>query len=423
MKFLPSVRFAQKMDREDPLRKFRSYFLIPGSNNKSLIYFSGNSLGLQPKSTRKFIAGELDDWATLGVEGHVNARRPWIRYHHFTKKALARLVGAKRGEVVAMNQLSVNLHLMLVSFYRPTKERYKIIMEEGAFSSDQYAIETHLKFRGMDPSDALVEIKPRQGEYSLRTVDILDVIRQHASGLALILFGGVQYYTGQYFDIEEITKAGHQAGSLVGFDLAHAVGNVPLSLHKDEVDFAVWCSYKYLNSGPGGIAGVFVHEKHGKNLNTPRFAGWWGNDEKERFEMKKGFRPAEGADGWQLSNVPVLQAAAHMAALEVFQNTGMSALRKKSNLLTGYLEFLLRSFDPAKKYFLIITPEYPDRGCQLSLLIRKNGETVFKGLSNAGVIADWREPDVIRVAPTPLYNTFLEVYRFVEIFKEQFQHR
>lgn len=288
MKFVNTPQFAKKMDREDPIRSFRNQFLIPKSNGKAAIYFSGNSLGLQPKSTKRYIAEELEDWASLGVEGHLHSRRPWLYYHKFTKKALAKLVGAKPTEVVAMNQLTVNLHLMMVSFYRPTRERYKILTEADAFSSDQYAFESHIKFYGLDPDKTLIEIKPCAGENTIRTEDILTAIEEHAQELALVIFGGVQYYTGQFFNVKKITQAGHDAGAQVGFDLAHAIGNVPLSLHQHEVDFAVWCSYKYLNSGPGAIAGAFVHEKHAKNFQLPRFAGWWGHDEKERFQMRKG---------------------------------------------------------------------------------------------------------------------------------------
>jgi kynureninase len=317
-----------------------------------------------------------------------------------------------------MNQLTVNLHLMLVSFYHPTSKRYKILTEAGAFSSDQYAFESQIKFHGLDPEKTLVELKPREGEFTLRTEDILKAIKENADQLALVIFGGVQYYTGQFFDLKKITDAGHEAGAIVGFDLAHAAGNVPVNLHKNNVDFAVWCSYKYLNSGPGGIAGAFVHERHA-NSDRPRLAGWWGHNEKERFQMKKGFKPIAGIDGWQLSNVPVFQNAAHLASLEIFEEAGIKELRQKSILLTGYLDFLLRSIPSYGKDFIIITPENPEeRGSQLSILMKKNGKKVFTRLTKAGVIADWREPDVIRVAPVALYNTFQEVFKFSEIFKQ-----
>ena len=419
MKFENTIRFARKMDREDPLSEFRNRFHIPKVNGKTAIYLTGNSLGLQPKSTKKKVAEELDDWASLGVDGHLRARRPWVEYHKFTKKALAELTGAKPAEVVAMNQLTVNLHLLMMSFYRPSRQRFKILTEAGAFSSDQYVFESQLKFHGIKPDVGLIELAPQNGESFLRTTDILKAIETHASGLALVLFGGVQYYTGQLFDIASITKAGHAAGAIVGFDLAHAIGNVVLSLHKDDVDFAAWCSYKYLNSGPGAVAGAFVHERFANSDKLPRLAGWWGHNEKERFQMKKGFRPMPGVDGWQLSNHPVLLGAAHLAALEIFQQAGMKNLRKKSEQLTGYLEFLLDELDPENKKFSLLTPRNPkERGCQLSIYLKQNGKQIFKRILRAGVIADWREPNVIRIAPVPLYNTYEEVFRFAQIFKD-----
>jgi len=419
VKFENSIQFARKLDQADPLKKFRSQFLIPKVNGKPSIYFTGNSLGLQPKTAAKFIKEELDDWATFGVEGHVHGRKPWLYYHKFTKKALAEVVGAKPIEVVAMNQLTVNLHLMMVSFYRPTKTRFKILTEAGAFPSDQYAFESQLKFHGIKPGKGLIELRPRKGEHTFRTEDILLAIQQHGKELALVIFGGVQYYTGQSFNIKKITEAAHKVGAVAGFDLAHAAGNVELSLHKHNVDFAVWCGYKYLNSGPGGMSGVFIHERHARNFSLPRFAGWWGHNEGERFQMKKGFKPMEGADGWQLSNVPIFQSAAHLASLEIFQQAGIKNLRAKSVLLTSYLEFLLNEIESSAKHFTIITPHHPDeRGCQLSILMKQNGRKVFEYITKTGVIADWREPDVIRIAPVPLYNSFEDVFAFVQIFKE-----
>ncbi|HYG17586.1 MAG TPA: kynureninase [Ohtaekwangia sp.] len=413
MKFQNALQFAKKLDQKDPLRNFRAQFHIPKINGKQCIYLIGNSLGLQPKSAKKFILEELEDWATLGGEGHTGARRPWIDYHKNSKAALAGIVGAKPSEVVAMNQLTVNLHLMLVSFYRPTSERYKIITEAGAFSSDQYAFDSQIRFHGLNPEKTLIELKPREEEYFLRTEDILRSIEENGREVALIIFGGVQYYTGQFFDIKTITGAAHAVGAVAGYDLAHAVGNVPLDLHHDDVDFAVWCSYKYLNSGPGAVAGAFVHERYANRPDLPRFEGWWGHDEKERFEMKKGFKPMPGVDGWQVSNVPILQSAAHLASLEIFRKAGMKAIRKKSIALTGYLEYLLKEIDPLGNFFRIITPtDESARGCQLSLLMKKDGEKVFSALANAGIVTDWREPNVIRVAPAPLYNTFEEVFRF-----------
>jgi kynureninase len=416
MNYQHTLAFAKKMDRTDPLRSFRSHFHIPKLHGKQSIYFTGNSLGLQPKSTRKFVQNELSDWAALGVEGHLQAANPWMRYHKLSQKVLASIVGAKTSEVIAMNQLTVNLHLMMVSFYQPTNQRFKILTEAGAFSSDQYAFESHLKFHGLNPEKALIELKPRTSEFHLRTTDILKAIDEHSTELALVIFGGVQYYSGQFFNIPEITKAGHRAGARVGFDLAHAIGNVPLHLHKDDLDFAVWCSYKYLNAGPGGIAGAFVHERHANNKDLPRFAGWWGHREDERFQMKKGFEPIAGAAGWQVSNFPVLSGAALLASLEIFQAAGIGALDRKRKLLTGYLEFLLAGL--SSDQFQVITPSgSSERGCQLSILMKNNGRKVFKAITKKGVIADWREPDVIRVAPVPLYNTFTEVFQFVDIFK------
>jgi kynureninase len=415
MKFENSLAFAKQLDRKDQLKGYRKKFLIPKHNGKPVIYFTGNSLGLQPVTTKKFISEELADWAAQGVEGHLHSRRPWLYYHKFFKKTLAALAGAKPVEVTAMNQLTVNLHLMMVSFYRPTPQRFKIIVEQGAFSSDQYAVESQVRYHGFNPDEAIIELIPRPGEYTLRTEDVLQIIKKHQSQLALVLLGGVQYYTGQFFNIRAITEAAHQAGAYTGFDLAHAIGNVPLSLHSDEVDFAVWCSYKYLNSGPGGVAGAFIHERHLKNVDLPRFAGWWGHNEAERFKMKKGFKPMPGIDGWQLSNFPVISGAAQLASLEIFRQAGIRRLRKKSLLLTGYLEFLLKQLDPDQKTFTLITPTNPlERGCQLSILMQRNGKKIFNSLKSSGITADWREPDVIRVAPVPLYNTFEEVFIFAK---------
>lgn len=413
-----SLAFAQNLDKKDPLKKFRKQFYIPKVNGKEAIYLCGNSLGLQPKSVKTFILEELHDWAALGVEGHLHGKRPWLYYHHLTKKPLARLVGAKPSEVVAMNQLTVNLHLMMATFYRPSAKRFKIIAEAGAFSSDQYAVESQIRLSGLDPKTALIELMPRPGEHHLHTEDIVAAIREHGSQVALVLFGGVQYYSGQFFNIKAITAAGHAVGAFVGFDLAHAIGNVPLHLHDDDVDFAVWCSYKYLNSGPGSIAGAFVHKRHadGKLL---RLAGWWGHDEANRFKMKKGFHPMPGVDGWQLSNFPVLTGAAHLASLAIFEEAGMKALRAKSLLLTGYLSDLLRALDPEEKKFMMITPSEPSsRGCQISILMKQKGRKVFDSITRRGVIADWREPNVIRVAPIPLYNRFADVFHFTEIFAD-----
>lgn len=414
-----SLQFAKSLDRADTLAKFRTLFRHPVINGKKVIYFTGNSLGLQPVATKKFVVQELDDWARLGSRGHVQARRPWVYYHKFAKSALALITGATMDEVIAMNQLTVNIHLMMVSFYRPSATRFKIIAEAGAFPSDQYAFESQIKYHGLDPDEALIELKPREGEYTLREQDIVDAIYQHGAQVALVFFSGVQYYTGQSFNIKKITEAGHAVGAYVGFDLAHAIGNVVLNLHEDDVDFAVWCSYKYLNAGPGALAGAFIHEKYAADKGIPRFAGWWGQNEDERFLMQKGFRPMYGVDGWQLSNVPVLQGAALLASLQIFRKAGMKAIRKKSEMLTAYLEFLLKQIDPAGEKYRIITPGEPEgRGCQLSVFMKANGRKVFESIVKAGVIADWREPDVMRLAPVPLYNSFEEVYRFAEIFRK-----
>jgi kynureninase len=414
-----TIAFAKKMDRIDPLKNFRKQFHIPKAKGKELIYFTGNSLGLQPIATKKVITQELTDWAQLGVEGHLHATRPWLYYHKQSKSQLAKLVGAKPIEVVAMNQLTVNLHLMMTSFYRPTATRFKIITEAGAFSSDQYAFESQVKLHGLDPAQAIIELKPREGEFTLRTEDIEDAIRAHGQEVALVIFGAVQYYTGQFFNIQKIAAVAHEVGAYVGFDLAHAIGNVPMQLHKHAVDFAVWCSYKYLNAGPGGVAGAFVHEKHANDSSLPRLAGWWGHHEKDRFQMKKGFIPMPGVDRWQLSNFPVLSGAALLGSLEVFQKVDFKKLRAKSELLTGYLEYLLRQIPDHEKKFQILTPsDSKQRGCQLSIRTWQNGKQLFERITKAGIIADWREPGVIRVAPVPLYNTFEDVFRFAEIFKK-----
>lgn len=401
------------MDATDPMASFRSHYHIPQHDGKDAVYLCGNSLGLQPKKTRQYIEEELKDWETLGVEGHMHGRHPWFYYHHFLEESVARLAGASPLEVVIMNTLTVNLNLLMVSFYRPTKSRYKILMEYMAFPSDQYAMEMQVRYHGFDTADAIVEVKPREGEHALRTEDILQLIDEHRNELALVMMGGVNYYTGQLYDMATITKAAHDAGALAGFDLAHAAGNVPLHLHDWGVDFACWCTYKYLNSGPGGASGVFIHERHAHDATLPRFAGWWGNAEDTRFQMKKGFHPQPGAAGWQQSNAQILPMAAHRAAMELFDQAGMDALRTKSLALTGLLEELLQ-IQPGK--FHIITPADPaQRGCQLSILTGAGGRQLFDRLTASGVIADWREPNVIRVAPVPMYNSFEDVYRFAEL--------
>lgn len=413
MTYENTLDFARRLDADDPLRHFRERFLFPRHEGGEVRYFCGNSLGLQPAGVRDSIGQELDDWAALAVEGHFRGTHPWLSYHKMFAEPLARLTGALPHEVVAMNSLTVNLHLLMVSFYRPTQQRFKIICEAGAFPSDQYALETQVRFHGFNPDEAIIELTPRHGEHTLRTEDILNTIIANADALALVMMPGVQYYTGQVFDMKTIADEAHATGALVGYDLAHAVGNVQLSLHDWGVDFAVWCSYKYLNSGPGGVSGAFVHERHADNPRLPRFAGWWGNDEKERFLMKKGFHPAYGAEGWQLSNAPVLSMAAHKAALAIFEEAGMEALAAKRDMLTGFLEFVI---DEAGKNneahtFEIITPRNPaERGSQISLLTDSNGKALFDKLTAAGIITDWREPNVVRAAPVPLYNSFEDVW-------------
>jgi kynureninase len=409
--------FAREMDASDRLKHFREKFYIPQqANGEDVLYFTGNSLGLQPRAARAYIEQELTDWETLGVEGHFHAKNPWMPYHEFLTETMADVVGAKPVETVVMNSLTVNLHLLMVSFYRPTAARNKIVIEKNAFPSDQYAVASQIKFHGFEPEEALIEIAPRAGENHLRTEDIERTIAENADRIALILLGGVNYYTGQAFDFERITRAGHAAGAVVGFDLAHAAGNLELKLHDWSVDFAAWCSYKYLNAGPGGVAGVFVHERHAENLDLPRFAGWWGHDKETRFLMDDKFIPMRGAEGWQLSNPPIFQMASLRASLEVFAAVGMRNLREKSIKLTNYLEFLLGEIKDER--IEVITPAAPaERGCQLSIRVRNADKNLFQAVTKHGVVADWREPDVIRVAPVPLYNTFTDVFRFAEIMK------
>jgi kynureninase len=411
-----SLTYARAQDAADPLRRFRNQFLFPQHEGKDVLYFCGNSLGLQPKGVKDALLHELEQWQTFGVEGHFRGELPWMHYHKFLQKQTAHIAGASEEEVVVMNTLSVNLHLMMVSFYRPTKERFKIIMEAGAFPSDQYAVESQVRYHGFEPETAIVEIAPREGEETLRTEDIIETIEKHGPATALVLFGGVNYYTGQFFDLPAIVAAGHKAGAYVGFDLAHAAGNLPLQLHDWGADFAVWCSYKYLNAGPGGPSGAIVHERHAHQPDLPRFAGWWGHDEARRFFMEKGFHPMRGAAGWQLSNAQIFSFAAHKASLDLFEEAGMPALREKSIRLTAYLEFIIYELNQAGHHYQIITPRDPaQRGCQLSLLTGPNGRQLFDHLSAKGVICDWREPNVIRLAPVPMYNSFEDVWQLGEL--------
>ncbi|HYY34859.1 MAG TPA: kynureninase [Candidatus Binatia bacterium] len=420
--FSSNEDFAQQLDAEDRLHGFREKFHLPtGKDGKPLIYFAGNSLGLMPKAARGIVEEELDNWAELGVDAHHATGTPWYTYHEALREPTARLVGAKPLEVICMNSLTVNLHLMMATFYRPTKSRFKILMEEPAFPSDTYAIKTQIAHHGLDPSDALILARPRRGEFTIQTEDIVDLIEKHADQLAVVMFAGVNFFTGQLFDIERITAAAQARGIVAGFDLAHASGNVPLTMHDWNVDFAVWCSYKYLNAGPGAVAGAFVHERHATNPKLPRLAGWFGNDPNTRFRLhlEPEFIPVASADGWQISNPPIFAMAPLRASLAIFDDAGgMESLRKKSIRLTGYLEFLLTEI--GSKKFTVITPRNPDeRGCQLSILAHEHPKELFSKLQAAGVKCDFREPNVIRAAPTPLYNTFHEVWRFARILAEE----
>jgi kynureninase len=416
IEFNATNEFAAAQTARDPLASFRDRFHIPKMPDGSdSVYLCGQSLGLQPKSAREYVEQELQDWARLGVDAQLHARNPWIPYHEILSPPISRLVGALPIEVVAMNSLTVNLHLMMVSFYRPTPQRHKILIEANAFPSDQYAVKSQIQYRGYDPATSLIEIGPRPGETATRTEDIEKLIDAEGETIALVMLGGVNYYSGQAFDFSRITKAGHAKECVVAFDLAHAIGNIPLKLHDWNVDFAVWCSYKYLNGGPGAIAGCFVHERHAHDPQLPRFAGWWGHDKKNRFLMKPDFRVIPGAEGWQLSNPSILSAAAFRASLDIFDEAKMERLRAKSELLTGYLEFLLGQH-PSKKFSIITPRETGHRGAQLSLRVTENGRAICDALAKDGIICDWREPDILRVAPVPLYNTFLDVHTFAERF-------
>jgi kynureninase len=413
--FENNLAFAQNLDKEDTLRSYREKFFFPQHDNQDVVYFTGNSLGLQPKTTLSYLQQELNDWAKFGVEGHFLAKNPWLSYHELLTDKMAKIVGALPKETVMMNQLTVNLHLLMVSFYRPTKSRYKILCEAKAFPSDQYALQSQLNFHGYSPEDALIEIEPREGEYHIRHEDIYNAIEKNKDSLALIMIGGVNYFSGQVFDMKAITEAGHKAGAIVGFDLAHGAGNIHLELHNWGVDFAAWCSYKYINSGPGSVAGAFVHERHLNNTNLPQFAGWWGHDKSTRFLMDKTFVPIQTAERWQMSNAPVLSMAACRASLDIFDEVGMPALIEKSKRLTAYLEFVVEEINKQKNNCLqVITPK-ENRGCQLSIVANGYGKALYNELIANGVIPDWREPNVIRCAPVPLYNSFEDIYRFGSI--------
>jgi kynureninase len=413
MKYENSMEFARQMDRDDPLRKFRDRFHHPMLNGQQALYFTGNSLGLMTTSTRDALDVELDVWAARGVEGHFEGDKPWYNYHEYLAPMLAEIVGASESEVVCMNSLTVNLHLLFWSFYRPEGKRFKIISESKMFPSDHYMLETQVRSHGLDPEQAIIEVEPREGEFLLRTEDIVSTIEANRDELALVFFGGVNYYTGQLYDMPALTRAAHAAGAMAGFDLAHAAGNLPLELHDWDVDFAAWCSYKYLNAGPGNAGGIYVHEKHARRTDIPRMGGWWGHDKDDRFLMEPGFRPMPGAEGWQLSCPAVLGMAAQKAALEVFCEAGLPALRKKSILLTGFLEFVLSEiFEASPRVVLkIITPTDPaERGAQLSVKLVGTDKSFFDAMMADGILGDFRAPDVVRLAPVPLYNSFEDIY-------------
>lgn len=412
------LEYAKQQDQKDDLKHYRNLFHIPKDNQgNDWLYFTGNSLGLQPKSTKEYINQELEDWANLGVEGHFDAKNPWMPYHEFLTNSMAKIVGAKPIEVVIMNTLTTNLHLLMVSFYQPTKTKYKIVIESDAFPSDRYAVQTQLDFHGFDANEGLIEWEPRQGEELLHIEDLENILDEQGNEIALLLIGGVNYYTGQYLNLKRIAELGHSKNCMVGIDLAHGAGNIIPKLHDSGVDFAAWCTYKYLNSGPGSLGGLFVHEKHAHNTDLKRFAGWWSHNKSTRFNMRQPLDVIPGAEGWQLSNPPILSMAAIKASLDMFNNVGMDALRKKSIKLTGYFEFLINEIKNDK--IKIITPSNPDeRGCQLSIQVKDADKSLHQKLTDAHIITDWREPDVIRCAPVPLYNSFEDVYRMVEKLKE-----
>jgi len=415
MNYQNDLAFARRQDEQDSLKNFRSRFLIPQHNGEDAVYLCGNSLGLQPVSAQQYLADQLNTWKNLAVEGWFQGDDPWLDYHKSITGSIAGVVGARDNEVTIMNSLTVNLHLLMVSFYKPDNKRFKILMEGGAFPSDQYAMESQVRFHGLDPKDTIIEIFPRNGEVTLRTEDIIQTIDQNKNELALVLFGGINYYTGQFFDMKAITDAAHAAGAYAGFDLAHAAGNVPLQLHNWGADFACWCSYKYMNSGPGGISGIFVHEKHFTDKELNRFAGWWGYRRDKQFLMAPGFDPEAGAAGWQVSTSPIPLLALFKASMAIFDDAGgLDTLRQKSIHLTGYLEFLIQGINEqqGEEIYRIITPaDAAARGCQLSVVCKRNARAIFNYLAQNGVIGDWREPDVIRLSPVPLYNTFEDVYK------------
>lgn len=420
MQFKNTLEFARELDGEDKLSSYRDQFIFPQHEGENVIYFTGNSLGLQPKSAKKYVDEIMTDWANLAVEGHFYAKKPWWDYHERFSAKLAKVVGAKPAEVTVMNTLTVNLHLLMVSFYRPKGKRYKIICEEKAFPSDQYMISSQVRFHGYDPNEAIVEIKRREEENNFRTEDILAKIKEVGEECALVLIGGVNYYTGQVLEMETITRAGHEIGAFVGWDLAHAAGNIELNLSEWKVDFAAWCSYKYMNSGPGNASGCFINEKYHNQKDIPRFEGWWGHSKERRFLMEPEFQPENGADAWQISNAPVLALAPYLASLEMFEEVGMPALIEKRNKIVAYLEFVLHEIDKeVDSTFEIITPaNQEERGTQLSVFLHGEGRELFNFLMKNGVITDWREPNVIRLAPAPFYCSFEDMFHFGQILKK-----
>lgn len=420
--FESGIEYAHRMDQLDPLRSFRDRFLFPQHDGKDVLYFTGNSLGLQPKGVKEALIAECEDWAKYGVEGHFQARHPWYSYHETLTHGAARVVGAKPEEVVMMNQLTVNLHFLMASFYRPQGKRRKILFEHKPFPSDHYAFASQAQWHGLVPEEALIELQPRSGEWLLHEEDILSAIAEAGDELALVCMGGVNYFTGQFFPLQKIAAAAHSVGAMCGFDLAHAAGNVPLSLHEWGVDFACWCTYKYLNSGPGSVGGAFVHEKHVTNTDLFRLTGWWGHDKSTRFKMGPVFAPIPTAESWQMSNAPVFNMVAHRISLSIFDEAGMPALREKSLLLTSYLEFILQEVTTYSGQPLhILTPTSSDqRGCQLSVVVPGKNRTFIQSLAAQGVVADWREPDVIRLAPVPLYNSFEDVHQLGQVLLQLF---
>ncbi|MBC7651961.1 MAG: kynureninase [Deinococcales bacterium] len=419
VEFDTTLATAKQLDAQDELAHFKQQFHFPIHNDKPVIYFCGNSLGLQPVNVEAAVLQELSDWKNLAISGFSKAKNPWLVYQEYLKPSLANIVGCKESEVTVMNTLTVNLHLLMLTFYKPTKQRFKIMMEAGAFPSDQYAVETLAKHYNLQPDDVIIEISPRAGEKLLHTEDIITAINNNAESLAMVMFGGINYYTGQLFDMQQITKAAHAAGAIAGFDLAHVVGNVPLQLHNWHVDFACWCSYKYLNGGPGAVGGIYIHEQYAENPDTPRLAGWWGNDEATRFKMEKGFVAKPNASGWNISTAQVLNTVALKASLEMFDAAGIEKLRSKSLRLTAYLAYLLHQLHNIQ--FEIITPANPnERGVQLSLYFVENGKAIHQKMMDSGIVVDFREPGVIRVAPAPMYCGFEDVYRFYELLRDNF---